>query len=314
MSLSRWLLALTLPLAPLACEEEPAEKKEAPVSGEATPAPCSPDQGTALIEDCGAPAANAEETTDGLGLADICSYELRDSGEACFICQPRDLPTTKCVTVASGFDPAGMCHHDLDRLTCDVGAAKDFVFEFDERTPLEDLYDKIELLAFAAKAVAYDRLADKPDMRAAIFALLDEFVKSKQAFFMGGDVQPFIVKAQELAKVLKPDVSETELTAVQTGIQAAAKSFSAKVKASADGGVSYKDALAIVTDILAAMPESLTKDALSGIDLAPIDAALKGGGGAEILTDLLASVGGGKSLTELLSEITGAGADGISAD
>lgn len=297
-------LVLALPLTLTACVEEAAEKKEA----EATePEPDGCDKSEAALTDC---ATDGEQTpAEGLGLADICTFAAGDAGEGCFTCTPRELPSKQCVAVSADFDPAIMCNHDLDRLSCDTGGASEFVFEFGDRSPLEDIYEKVDLLSFGAKALVYDKLASKPEMRAAIFSLVDAIVENKLALFTGGDVAPLVTKATALAKVVKPAATEAELTLLDSGIRAGAKSFSDKIKAKPNGAIGFEDVSAIVLDVLAALPPGTVKTSLDGLDLGQLNTALKGGGGTEIIGDLLKNIGGGKSLAELLAEVMGSGAD-----
>lgn len=292
--LAQSLLIASSVFALIACKELKEDKRgTASNSAEATAksAECT-DENCDKVE--------TKPLSDGIGLTDFCTFAPADGGKGCFTCTPRELPNVQCVDIPAGFDPAGKCQHDLDRLTCDLGAAKPFVIEFSDRSPDEDVYEKMDLLVFGAKALLYKKLDGKPELRDLAYSLLESIAAHKLALFTGGDVGPVINEAKPLMKILKPDLTEAQIEAIKVAAQSVAKAFAAKRAA---GPITHADAFAILSDVYKTLPPDLFGTLLADAHLEDFVKNLEGKSAEDILGELSKSLGGDEAMMDIMTQL-----------
>jgi hypothetical protein len=247
------------------------------------------------------PKEDAVPQSGTLGLAAFCSYAAGDAGKGCFTCKPRELPSTLCVAVPASFDPAAKCEHDLDRLTCDVGGEDEFVIEFGDKTPDEEMLESMPIVVFAAKALLTKKLDGKPELKAMVFKLLDSVADHAGAFFRGEDVSAVVDDARPLIKAAKPDLTDEQVAGIKKSLQEGVAAFAKK---RASGPVNYADTFEVVAAAYAALPKDLFDGVkLDGKALPDFLAAIKSKSDADLLALLAETLGGEEAFGEIMGDI-----------
>jgi hypothetical protein len=232
-----------------------------------------------------------------LGLAEFCTFEKSDKGEGCFTCTPRDLPNTKCTNIPADFDPAKMCKHDLDQMSCDLGGTEEWVYDFGEESKDEKLYNKIPLLLFGAKALLSEKLADNAELKELIFGALDVVDKYKKDIFTNGSLDPMVDELAAIVKKAKPEFDQGQIDDFKAQAKATIKAMQDK---RASGKLDTAGMLSTFTDVLNQLPPDLVAPVLENLELDKIIGALTGSGGGG-LEDLLGAFGGTKSIEDIIA-------------
>jgi hypothetical protein len=248
-------------------------------------------------------AATGTETDDGLdevtslGLAEFCKFKRNDAGDGCFTCTPRDLPVTECAEVGEEFDPKKDCTHDLDRMTCKVGGGNTYGREFGELTKEEELYARIPILMFGAKALVSNKLTDDaPGMKELVLGVFDLITKYRKAIFITGELAPLAVEVEDLVRKVKPDLTEAQAAPLREAIMSACDVVIKKRDA---GNLKDSDLLALGQEVLGSLPADVANGFLVNLDIETITENLKKSGSEQYIVELLIMFGGGQSLEDL---------------
>jgi len=301
-----WLGATLLITA--GCSSTLGAKKSSDKRSAAAPAAADCMAGQANCNDANAtkststPAPATGDLTQ-LGLADFCTFAVGTDSQGCFTCTPRDIPSTKCVAVPTAFDPAAMCHHDLDELSCDLGSGKSFSYDFDALSQEEQVYQNIPLLIFGAKTLLADKLDKTPKTKDLVFGSLDAIDNHKKEIF-SGNVGPLADDIAALVKKDEPQIPAEQIDQVKAALVTAVATLDAQRKS---GALANGDIMTLANALLAAMPADLTGPLLEKLDLNKVMDKLKTAADDGSITDLLKTVGGDSSLSGLIAALQAGG-------
>ncbi len=265
---------------------------------------------TAAIEcqpsapDCEKADQPLDETTQ-FGLADFCTFAKNDKGEGCFTCTPRDLPDTRCSAIPADFDATKACTHDLDEMSCELGE-KDFVYDFNEESKDEKLYNKIPLLLIGAKALLADKLKDKPEVKELVYGALDIVNNYKKDIFTNADLGPMVDELAAVVKKAKPEYDQAKIDEFKAQAKPIIKAMQDKRAA---GKLDTASMLTTFTDVLNQLPPDLVAPLLENLDIAKITAALSGAGGDDSIQALIALFGNGKSIEDIIAGLESTDSD-----
>lgn len=255
--------------------------------------------GNAALADCEKADEPLDETTS-FGLASYCTFAKSEKGEGCFTCTPRDLPDTRCTAIPEGFDPATACQHDLDEMSCKITGDKDFVYDFNEESKDEKLYNKIPLLMIGAKALLADKLKDKPETKDLVYGAIDIIDTYKKTIFTNGDLDPMVDELAALVKKAKPEYDQAKIDEFKAQAKPIIKAMQEK---RAKGQLDTAGMLTTFTEVLNKLPPDLVFPIMESLDLNKITSALSGSGGDDAIQQLLVLFGGGKSIEDIIASL-----------